>query len=152
MVNLYDGMNVNFEARLLAAADRVAGTQYRQVTKQWFLSADHCHQDWQVELCARSHPRRVLYWAPAAARAAAHAVERPGSVVGGFSALALYGLPFLVEGADTLLFSATAKNQVGGAHTPTVRRPSRAPFETWTVVHRGCHFGRPRPPTLLCRR
>ncbi|WP_293829668.1 hypothetical protein [uncultured Corynebacterium sp.] len=149
MANLYDGMEVNFEARLLAATDRVAGTQYRQVTKQWFLSVDHCHQDWQAQLCARSHPRRVLYWAPAAARAAAHAVERPGSVVGGFSALALYGMPFLVEGADTLLFSATAKNQVGGAHRPTVRRPSRAPFETWTVVHRGVSFRAAAPADAL---
>ena len=137
MANLYDGMNVNFEAVLLAANDRVAGTQYRRVSKQWYLSADHCCEDWQVEHCARSHPRRVLYRAPAAARAAAHNVERPGSVVGGFSALALYGMPFLVEGADTLLFSATAKNQVGGERRPTVRRPSARPGSVWSLSHRG---------------
>ncbi|WP_085956984.1 hypothetical protein [Corynebacterium fournieri] len=131
-------MNVEFEAVLTHASQRTAGMEYRRVSGQRYLPVDHCREQWQVELGAKHHPRGVLYWAPAAARAVAHTVERPGAVVGGFSALALYGLPFLVEGADTLLFCATAaRSAVGGEHSPTVRRPSRAPVSTWQLHHRG---------------
>lgn len=90
-----------------------------------------------MELSARHHPRGVSYWAPAAARAVAHAVERPGAVVGGFSALALYRLPYLVEGADTLLFCATSRNRPGGACSPALRRPSARPGEVRRLWHRG---------------
>ena len=140
MVNLYNGMNVDFEPVLTHESQRVAGTNYRRVSERRYLDEHHCREAWLVEVSSRHHPRRVLYWVPAAARAVAHAVERPGSVVGGFSALAVYGMPFLVEGADTVLFSATAKNQVGGEFSPTVRRPSAKPVEVWQLKHRGVPF------------
>ena len=149
MANLYDGMEVEFEAVLVNESQRVPGVQYQQVSEKRYLTADHCRDDWQVELCSRHHPRRVAYRAPAAARAIAHAVERPGCVAGGFSALALYGMPFLVEGADTLLFYATSKNQLGGEQAPTVRRPSRANMDTWTLVHRGVSFRAAAPTEAL---
>lgn len=137
MVNVHDGMSVAFAAVLINESQRVPGTQYWQVSGKRYLAAEHCRDDWQVELCARHHPRRVAYRAPAAARAVAHAVELPGSVVGGFSALALYGLPYLVEGADTVVFCATSKNQLGGECSPAVRRPSAKPGEVWKLLHRG---------------
>lgn len=130
-------MDVEFEAVLTHASQRVAGTEYKRISGKRYLAVNHCREQWQVELGAKHHPRGVPYWAPAAARAVAHAVERPGAVVGGFSALALYGLPFLVEGADTLLFCATSKNQPGGACSPALRRPSTKPGEVWKVRHRG---------------
>ena len=130
-------MDVEFEAVLTHASQRVAGTEYKRISGKRYLAVNHCREQWQVELGAKHHPRGVPYWAPAAARAVAHAVERPGAVVGGFSALALYGLPFLVEGADTLLFCATSKNQPGGACSPALRRPSARPGEVWKVRHRG---------------
>ena len=128
---------MEFEAVLTHASQRVAGTEYKRISGKRYLAVNHCREQWQVELGAKHHPRGVPYWAPAAARAVAHAVERPGAVVGGFSALALYGLPFLVEGADTLLFCATSKNQPGGACSPALRRPSARPGEVWKVRHRG---------------
>ena len=130
-------MDVEFEAVLTHASQRVAGTEYKRISGKRYLAVNHCREQWQVELGAKHHPRGVPYWAPAAARAVAHAVERPGAVVGGFSALALYGLRFLVEGADTLLFCATSKNQPGGACSPALRRPSARPGEVWKVRHRG---------------
>ena len=130
-------MDVEFEAVLTHASQRVAGTEYKRISGKRYLAVNHCREQWQVELGAKHHPRGVAYWAPAAARAVAHAVERPGAVVGGFSALALYGLPFLVEGADTLLFCATSKNQQGGACSPALRRPSARPGEVRKVRHRG---------------
>lgn len=128
---------MEFEAVLTHASQRVAGTEYKRISGKRYLAVNHCREQWQVELGAKHHPRGVPYWAPAAARAVAHAVERPGAVVGGFSALALYGLPFLVEGADTLLFCATSKNQQGGACSPALRRPSARPGEVRKVRHRG---------------
>lgn len=128
---------MEFEAVLTHASQRVAGTEYKRISGKRYLAVNHCREQWQVELGAKHHPRGVPYWAPAAARAVAHAVERPGAVVGGFSALALYGLRFLVEGADTLLFCATSKNQPGGACSPALRRPSARPGEVWKVRHRG---------------
>lgn len=128
---------MEFEAVLTHASQRVAGTEYKRISGKRYLAVNHCREQWQVELGAKHHPRGVPYWAPAAARAVARAVERPGAVVGGFSALALYGLPFLVEGADTLLFCATSKNQPGGACSPALRRPSARPGEVWKVRHRG---------------
>lgn len=149
MANLYDGMNVDFEPVLTHESQRVAGTNYRRVSGRRYLAEHHCREAWLVELSSRHHPRRVHYWGPAAARAVAHAVERPGSVLGGFSALAVYGMPFLVEGADTVLFSATAKNQVGGEFSPTVRRLSRASFSAWVLVHRGVSFRAASPVDAL---
>lgn len=141
MVNLHDDMNVKFAAVLVHESQRVGGVGYTRVSAKRYVAAEHCREPWQVDLGARHHPRGVEYAAPAAARAVAHAVERPGSVVGGFSALALYGLPYLVEGADTLLFSPTApRSTQGGELTPTVRRPSRAVSSTWTLTHRGVPF------------
>lgn len=130
-------MDVEFEAVLTHASQRVAGTEYKRISGKRYLAVNHCREQWQVLLGAKHHPRGVAYWAPAAARAVAHAVERPGAVVGGFSALALYGLPFLVEGADTLLFCATSKNQPGGACSPALRRPSARPGEVRRLRHRG---------------
>lgn len=130
-------MDVEFEAVLTHASQRVAGTEYKRISGKRYLAVNHCREQWQVELSARHHPRGVSYWAPAAARAVAHAVERPGAVVGGFSALALYRLPYLVEGADTLLFCATSRNRLGGECSPALRRPSARPGEVWKVRHRG---------------
>ncbi|WP_157672467.1 hypothetical protein [Corynebacterium mycetoides] len=93
-----------------------------------------------MEVQARHHPRALRYPAPAAARALAHAVERPRAVLTGFSALAVYGLPYLVEGHDTTLSCPVAANSNGGALTPTIRRSTHKPEEVWTVKVQGYPF------------
>ena len=72
-------MDVEFEAVLTHASQRVAGTEYKRISGKRYLAVNHCREQWQVELGAKHHPRGVPYWAPAAARAVAHAVERPGA-------------------------------------------------------------------------
>ncbi|WP_115685489.1 hypothetical protein [Corynebacterium senegalense] len=94
----------------------------------------------EANLRARAHPRGVAYRAPAGARALAHAVENPGCVISGFGALALHGLPYLVEGHDTLLVAPRATNQVGDEHRPAVRRRGCRPSEVWTFHINGYPF------------
>lgn len=76
----------------------------------------------EANLRARAHPAGVAYRAPAGARALAHAVERPGSVISAHGALALHGLPYLVEGHDTVLIAPTASTKTGELHSPTIVR------------------------------
>lgn len=82
---------------------------------------------------AHRHPRGVAYRAPAGARALAHAAERPGSIITGFGALALHGLPYLTEGHDTVLVAPTSKTLVGDLYAPTVVRRGSRPGETITA-------------------
>lgn len=130
-------MSVDIEAILIHDKQRTPDLTYHQVSADRYLATEHCREAWRVDNDARHHPRGVRYHGCAAARAIAHAVERPGSIVSGFSALALYGLPYLVEGADTTLLASSGRNQLAGPCLPTIRRHSRATFPIWKVTHRG---------------
>lgn len=149
MGNCYDGMRVGLDQRLLNGEQREVGTDYVQVSKHLYIAASQCREEWVVANDAMYHPRGVRYRAPAAARAVAHAVEHPGCVVSGFSALALYGLPYLVDGADVTLLGVTSKNQVANELAPAIRRPSRSPLAVWTLEHRGLSFRASDPMTAL---
>ena len=148
MTKLHNGMNVDFETTLVHEMQREPGLDYRQVSGKRYLAAEHCREQWQVDNDARHHPRGVRYYGCAAARAVAHAVERPNCIVAGFSALALYGLPYLVEGADTTLLSTTGRNQLAGPCLPTIRR-CRISLTTWSVSHRGVSIQVVHPLTAV---
>lgn len=75
---------------------------------------------------SRQHPRNIIYQIPIAYRAAAYGIEDPDAVVLGYGALALYGLPYLVEGHDVVLMKPSADRNSHG----NIRRPS--------LVRRGC--------------
>ncbi|QPK83346.1 hypothetical protein G7Y29_00465 [Corynebacterium qintianiae] len=111
-----------------------------RISRRRYLPALQQLENWVVDVNARAHPRGTRYPAPAAARAFAHALEWPGSVITGFSALAVYRLPYLVEGHDTTLSCAVAANTVGGPLTPTVVRLTYRPHEVWTVKLRDYPF------------
>lgn len=82
------------------------------------------------------HPRRIVYRVPAAARAVAMALERPDHSIGGMSALAVYGLRYLVDSCDTVLYGMVPRTEMGSVYAPTIfRSPNR---ELWTVRYRGC--------------
>lgn len=87
---------------------------------------------------ATHHPRGIEYPAPACFRAAAHAMSNPGCTLTGFGALALYGLPVLVEGRDiTLISPSVARKRLATSTTPTLTREELRPGETWHVLCRG---------------
>lgn len=113
------------------------GPDHVQISQRCYLPAHHLQQEWVVDLQARQHPRGVRYPAPAAARALAHAVENPGAILTGYSALAVYGLPYLVEGHDTTLAAQVARNAPGGPLAPAVTRTILRAGEVWSVVVRG---------------
>lgn len=96
------------------------------------------------------HPRRVRYQVPAKYRAVAHALAHPGTTLTGFGALALYGLPYLVDAHDTVLISPTCgRKQWGTQFTPTVVRKPLRPGETWHVLCRGEPISVAAPPVAV---
>lgn len=84
------------------------------------------------------HPRRVRYQVPAKYRAVAHALAHRGTTLTGFGALALYGLPHLVDAHDTVLISPTlhAKKR-GSTFEPALVRKQLEPEELWQMECRG---------------
>lgn len=113
------------------------------VSRGYRIPEIYRRSDWVAWNDSRSHPRNVRYDAPAAARAVAMALERPGHVVCGMSALALYGLEYFVDGCDTTLTAKVRANCLGSQFTPAVFRRTNAP--TWTVFYRGIEL-RSSPP------
>lgn len=100
---MHDGMEIEFSPVIVNASQLEHGQTYLRISDARFVHESYGRDRWTVNLSARHHPRSERYDVPAAVRAVVHAFERPRSVVCGFSALALYGLPYLVEGADTTL-------------------------------------------------
>ncbi len=130
-------MDVQFNAIICNQEQLEQGRRYHRVSAQRYVRAEDMREPWVVNMEASCHPRGIGYYAPAAARAVVHAVERPGSVVAGFSALALYGLPFLVEGADTTLLARVAKKTAATATTPALQRIRRGDSTPVLATHRG---------------
>lgn len=81
---------------------------------------------------ALSHPRRIIYRAPATARAVAMVLERPNHSISGLSALAVYGLTFFADACDTTLTGPVPKIITASAMSPRVARGNGSP--TWTVL------------------
>ncbi|OHR18206.1 hypothetical protein [Corynebacterium sp. HMSC034A01] len=87
---------------------------------------------------ATSHPRRVVYRVPASCRAAAHALSHPGTTLSGFGALALFGLPALVDMCDTVLINPKIGRKVLATSTrPGMVRGSPKPQDVWRVFFNG---------------
>ncbi|GAB3073043.1 hypothetical protein GCM10027157_01050 [Corynebacterium aquatimens] len=86
-----------------------------------------------ASLQAFHHPRRIQFNVIAAARAVAMALERPGYVIIGLSALMVFGLGFFGDACDTTLAGPVRLTKLGMARSPTVFR--RYASETWTVFY-----------------
>lgn len=134
---MHDGMEIEFAPVILRADQAQRGEFYLRVSKRLFVHEQYTEDAWATQLAARHHPREQRYDVAAAVRAVVHAAERPGSVVCGFSALALYGLPYLVEGADTTLRASVRATVPASAFGPAVARLRAPHTETWTLTHRG---------------
>ena len=134
---MHDGMEIEFSPVIVNASQLERGQTYLRISDARFVHESYGRDRWTVNLAARHHPRSERYDVPAAVRAVVHAYERPGSVVCGFSALALYGLPFLVEGADTTLRAPIGRCSPASAFAPAISRLRAPHTETWTLTHRG---------------
>lgn len=112
------------------------GTHFHQVSAGYKMTADKLRPYNLARSDARAHPRGVSYQVPAAHRAAAFGLEDPDAVVLGYGALALYGLPYLVNSQDILLMKpGVARNVLATAFTPGLVRRGCRPTEVWTVWH-----------------
>ena len=130
-------MEIESSPVIVNASQLERGRTYLRISDARFVHESYGRDRWTVNLAARHHPRSERYDVPAAVRAVVHAYERPGSVVCGFSALALYGLPFLVEGADTTLRAPIGRCSPASAFAPAISRLRAPHTETWTLTHRG---------------
>lgn len=78
-----------------------------------------------------SHPRGIVYEAPADARAVAMALEHPHYSICGLSALAVFGLRFFADCCDTTLHGPVKRAVQATQFTPRVTRVGWT--RTWTV-------------------
>ena len=135
-IHPYDGMHDQFSDFLLPV--HPPGFQAVPVNSRFFLREQFLRENWAVKEDAANHPRGVAYRVPAGYRAAAHALSNPDCVLTGFGALALYGLPVLVEGHDTVLIDTTiSRNHPADTWSPARVRDTLRLGETWQVVARG---------------
>lgn len=134
MVYLKNGMLVGAGAKLYRGAGGGIGLT---PVNAHFCVPDDILLPYEIAADAgKAHPRGVKYQVPASYRAAAHALANPGSVVSGFGALALYGLPVLADACDTVLISPkTGRRTLGDSLTPGLVRGS--PEQTWRVFCAG---------------
>ncbi|MCT1695481.1 hypothetical protein [Corynebacterium sanguinis] len=121
-----------------------------QISARHFLPTSALRPTWAVLADARTHPRSIEYGAPAAARALALAVEHPESIIVGHSALAVYGLPHLVEGWDTTLVLPRAANATGDALSATITRRGCRDSEAWALIINGYPFRVANPAVATC--
>ncbi|EEI16299.1 hypothetical protein M3A76_09920 [Corynebacterium sanguinis] len=135
-MRLFDGMTTGTPWPITSTP----GSGCEQISARHFLPASALRPTWAVLADARNHPRSIEYGAPAAARALALAVEHPNCIVVGHSALAIYGLPHLVEGRDTTLVLPRAASSTGRALTATITRRGCRIDEAWTVTINGYPF------------
>ncbi|MDO5512616.1 hypothetical protein [Corynebacterium sp.] len=83
---------------------------------------------------AQCHPRSLAYPAPAIVRAVAHHLDRPGSMVAEWSALALLGLREFSDSADTTLLCSSDTRLTTSALAPTVRRRTKKHITAMVAV------------------
>lgn len=87
---------------------------------------------------ARFHPRRIMYRGPATSRAVAMALERPGHVVNGLGALALFGLDYFADACDTTLYGDVRRVDHATRTTPLIQKNPGLP--TWNAYYYDAAF------------
>lgn len=90
---------------------------------------------------------RPLYPAPAAARAIAMAMEHPGHIIAGMSALAVFGMPYFADHCHTTLFGPVKRNKPPTQFSPLVQRPTS--LEHWYVYFEGVPLKISPPPIAV---
>ena len=127
-------MNVGPTHGLFYVAHLPQGLKTVRISQHFHIQAGLQRPFTTAQSDARRHPKGIIYQTPIAYRAAAHGIENPSSVVLGYSALALYGLPYLVEGQDIVLMNPSAeRNRQGNIHRPSIVRRGCRKTEVWDV-------------------
>ena len=133
MTHLYNGMSTTAGALLYPNPGRLLPGM-TSVSGKFLVPRSVLRPESLVIRNSVRHPHRVRYQVPAEYRAAAHALANPGTTLAGFGALALYGLPHLVDAHDTVLISPTlhAKKR-GSTFEPAFVSKQLEPGELWQM-------------------
>ena len=135
-MGLYNGMNITVGHAIMR--DPLPGLPAHPVNQYFSVPTDMLIPGPIAAAAATSHPRRVVYRVPASCRAAAHALSHPGTTLSGFGALALFGLPTLVDMCDTVLINPKIGRKVLATSTsPGMVRGSPKPQDVWRVFFNG---------------
>lgn len=126
----FNGMPVPTEIQLYKIPSTGPHPNYIYATPSLVINAQDALPLGVADRAKHFHPRKVLYRVPGPARALAHLIDNPELVATGFGALALYGLPFLTDSADTILTGPSVpRKQLATSLTPGVIRSD--PFDVW---------------------
>lgn len=140
-LHLYDTMDVSgLISEPLFKDSRGAPVSQSYRTDHRFLRPEQLaiHQ-------SADNPLRITYHAPAHLRAVAMAIEHPGHIVCGLSALSVFGLRFFADSCDTTLFWKVHKTIPPTQFTPLILREPDAAW--WDVTFRNVPL-RISPPHL----
>lgn len=146
-----NGMRVAEGVGLFRAPQGDAGRDYVYVNGQWIMRACDAIPSGVAEISKHFHPRGLAHRAPGLHRAVGHALSNPGLIVTGFAALALYGLPYLTDNADTVLKGPTVRGkQEASIFAPALVRDT-CPQPIWRVNYLGHQIRVVPPPVAVAQ-
>ncbi len=123
---------------------------YVHVNSSFIISREDAVPRSVADRAQKLHPRRVRHAAPGPHRAFAHLLANPSLIATGFAALAVYGLPFLTDHADTVLTSKSVpRKQLATAFDPGLIRSD--PSDVWHVNYRAATLQAVPPATALAQ-
>ena len=148
-MKLYNGMSICSTASLYLAPTE-PDNRVLHVNRAYVIRAGDAVAAGASAVAQRHHPRGVRYHVPGSHRALAHLMANPAYTATGFAALALYGLPYLTDGADTVLTGPTVSRKVFGTEfEPGFTRTD--PGEVWHLVYRNLTVQAVPPPDALAQ-
>lgn len=113
------------------SSHREHGRSYVHVAGDYWMPARFERPSHLVFHDAAAHLRGVQYPVPASFRAIVHSLIHPSAVMLGFSALALHGLTYFVDGADTVLMHPVARSTAASSSQAAVVRRGCSPEDVW---------------------
>ncbi|OFT82038.1 hypothetical protein [Corynebacterium sp. HMSC29G08] len=149
-MNVFNGMTLNPPPKLYHASKSLSESEYLHANDHYLIHTSDAVPPAVASLAQRHHPRQVYYQVPGLHRALAHLLANPSLSATGFAALALYGMRYLTDYADTFLTGPTiAKKTSGSSLTPALFRSE--PKEIWQLNYVGLTLQAAPPAVALCQ-
>lgn len=148
-MKLYNGMSI-CSTTVLYLAPKQPDDRFLHANRTYVIRAGDAVAAGASVVAQRHHPRGVRYRAPGSHRALAHLISNPAHTATGFAALALYGLPYLTDCADTVLTGPTVSRKTFGTEfEPGFIRSD--PGEVWHLAYRDITVQAAPPPDALAQ-
>ena len=145
-----NGMTLNPPPKLYPASKSLSESEYIHANDHYLIHTSDAVPAAVASLAQRHHPRQVHYQVPGLHRAIAHLLANPSLSATGFAALALYGMKYLTDYADTYLTGpAIAKKKSATSLTPALFRSE--PKGIWQLSYLGLVLQAAPPAVALCQ-